>query len=69
MQLLIFYKTICIQDVNDNNFDEVSKLIFNEYFILGNLIHNISLKHKIQIKLINNKIEYLNKFINKYFVK
>ena len=47
LQLLMIYKTICIQDINDNHFDEVSKLIFNEYFILGNsipIVQNIKFK-------------------------
>ena len=47
LQLLMIYKSICIQDVNDNHFDEITKLIFNEYFILGNsiqIVQNIKFK-------------------------
>ena len=62
----MIYKTICIYDINDNHFDEVSKLIFNEYFILGNSIPNISLRYKIQIRKILDKNEKI--FLNLYFI-
>lgn len=52
-----------------NKFSEITQLIFNEYFIKNNSRKDISLKYKLPLKLVNSKVEYLKKFMNKNFIK
>lgn len=52
-----------------DKFNELTQLIFNEYFILDNSRKTIAQKYNIPIKVVNLKVDYLKRFMNKNFVK